>query len=83
MSPDIVRDYRQAHEGEVGMRVLADTLYDLGFFDVSMSQEQMTTRNYAIRVIEKMGVLTAGDRFQLAVGFARLLQQFIPNIDEE
>lgn len=82
MDDQIVRDFRRAHEADNGMRVLADTLTDLGFFDVTTSNEQATTRNYAVRVIEKMGVRTHGQRYQLALGVAKLLQEFIPELEE-
>lgn len=78
MDRDIVLDFRAVHQTPQGERVLADTLMDTGFFDPITDDAQVPVRNYAIRVMEKMGVATRGDRYQLALGLARLLQQFIP-----
>ena len=74
---DIVYRFRASHQGHDGMFALADQLMELGFLGISMNQEQTTLRNYAIRVIEKMGVLTNGEKYQLCLGIAKMLQEYV------
>lgn len=82
ITTEVINDFRGAHQTDLGMRVLADTLMDLGFLGVTTTQDQAALRNYAVRVIEKMGVVTQGEKYQLALGIAHLLQQFIPSMEE-
>lgn len=70
----VIDDFRRTHDGERGAMVLADQLMELGFMSRTTNEEQVTLRNYAIRVIEKMGALTAGQKYQLCLSIAKLLQ---------
>lgn len=82
-SKEIIDDFRFVHQTDAGRNVLADTLMDLGFLGIATTEEQTQLRNYAVRVIEKMGVVTPGEKYQLALGIAHLLQQFIPSMEEK
>jgi len=73
-----VRDFRKAHEGTTGQYVLADSLQELGFLGRLTLEESVPLHNYAISVIEKMGIVTPGEKYQLLLGFSKLLQDFIP-----
>lgn len=75
--------FRQLHLSKNAIEVLADTLYELHFFDQCVTEQQTNDRNYAVRVIEKMGVLTPGDKYEFARDVAILLQKFIPARQED
>lgn len=77
----IILDFRDVHKTDAGKQVLADTLKELGFLDYD-PEDKDPLRNYAIRVIEKMGVVTAGQKYQLLLGVAHLLQHFIPEMED-
>lgn len=77
MTEDIVERFRAVHRGDDGMFALADQLTDLGFLGAAMTEQQTTLRNYAVRIIEKMGVISPGEKYQLCLGIAKLLQGFI------
>jgi hypothetical protein len=77
MDEDIIARFRSIHSSHDGMIALADQLMDLGFLGTAMNDQQTTLRNYAIRVVEKMGVISPGDKYQLCLGIAKLLQGFI------
>jgi hypothetical protein len=74
---DIINRFRIVHSGDDGMYALADQLTDLGLFRPAMNEQQSTLRNYAIRVIERMGVITEGDKYQLCLAIANILQRQI------
>ena len=77
MDEDIIARFRSVHGTHDGMIALADQLMDLGFLGNAINEQQTTLRNYAIRVVEKMGVISPGDKYQLCLGIAKLLQDFI------
>lgn len=77
----IILDFREAHKTETGRQVLADTLKELGLLDYDPDGKDVL-RNYAVRVIEKMGVVTPGQKYQLLLGIASLLQHIIPELEE-
>lgn len=72
----VISDFRKVHEDDTGTRVLADQLFELGLLGVITDDNQVALHNYAIRVIEKMGVITSGQKYQLALDIAKLLQAF-------
>lgn len=86
MTDDIrekIEEFREVHRGDVGARVLADQLMELGVFDISNDERQMHLKNHAVQVIANMGVITQGDKYQLLLELARVLQKFVPDRQEE
>lgn len=74
---EVVSAFRQLHQGEGGAVVFADQLYELGFLQKIQNDEQVTLYNYAIHMIEKMGAMTPGQKYQLCLTIAKYLQGVI------
>ena len=86
MTDDIrekIEEFREIHKGDVGARVLADQLMELGIFDISKDERQMHLKNHSVQVLANMGVITQGDKYQLLLELARALQQFVPHREED
>lgn len=75
----VLEDYRNLFRSDVGVNVMADTMQELGLLDVITDEgRQIHLHNYAINMIEKMGVRSPGDKLRLLHHIARFLRDYIP-----
>lgn len=77
-----IQEFRHIHQGEMGARVLADMLNELGLFEFARDERQHHLKNHAIQVLTNMGVKSPGDRYQVLVALAKILQNFVPELEE-
>jgi hypothetical protein len=68
--------YGQVFSGGPGSDVLAHMLGELGFFDPAQDSQDIVLRNYAVRLLQLIGVIQA-DEAGKAVNVAALTRQLL------